>query len=40
MKVALAEVSVVDEIFCEPTAVLSLGRKLVSHDSVLIDVGA
>ena len=32
MKVALAEVSVVDEIFCEPTAVLSLGRKLVSHD--------
>ena len=32
MKVALAEVSVVDEIFCQPTAVLSLGRKLVSHD--------
>ena len=30
--VALAEVSVVDEIFCQPTVILSLGRKLVSHD--------
>ena len=31
MKVALAEVSVVDEIFCQPTAILSLGHKFVSH---------